>query len=263
MKKVLVASFQRSGTHFLINTLASNFAGIEDGWVDVVHGKENKWVKDVEPGNLREKIREQLIDVYPGVDMRKCVKTHFQAYFFEQFWDEVCEHYEVFYIVRDPRDAMAACYNYYNRTKYEIFVQETDFSKFLRAELWDVETETQPFSYSHVKPRNIVDKWQKHVLSWLPYRGRGVTFVHFSDLKNHLPGVIEGIEKRTSLRRENKEVVEVTIGDSRYRPDFSDPGLARGRIGAWRDYFQPGDLEFLEAHLLEDVKKVAMRDGEE
>jgi hypothetical protein len=30
MKKVLIASFQRSGTHFLINNLTTNFLGVEN-----------------------------------------------------------------------------------------------------------------------------------------------------------------------------------------------------------------------------------------
>lgn len=262
MKKVLVASFQRSGTHFLINTLASNFAGIEDGWVDVVHAEDNKWVKGLKPGNLCEKIREQLIEVYPDSEIRQCVKTHFQAYFFERIMDQLRERYELLYIVRDPRDTIAACYNYYNKTNYEVFVRESDFSKFLRAELWDVRTETQPYSYSYVKPKNILDKWQKHLLSWLPYRDNGVTFVHFSDLKNDLKGVIEEIEKKTSLRRQNESVTEVTIADTRYRPDFDDSSLERGRIGAWRNYFKPEDLKFLQSQLLDEVKKVALRGDE-
>ena len=263
MKKVLVVSFQRSGTHFLINTLASNFAGIEDGWVDVVHAEDNKWVKDLKPENLHDKIREQVIDLYPESEMQQCLKTHYQAYFFERFWSELREHYHIVYILRDPRDVMVACYNYYNKTNYEVFVRESDFSKFLRAELWDVRTETQPFSYSLVKPKDIVDKWQKHVLSWLPYRDRGVTFVHFTDLKNNLEGVIGEIESQTSLQRKNDELTAVTIEDSRYRPDFKDDKLARGRIGAWRDYFKPEDLEFLESQLLNEIKKVALRDEDE
>jgi len=259
MKKVMVASFQRSGTHFLINTLASNFAGLEDGWVDVVHAEDNKWVKDLKPDNLREKIREQLIELYPESDMRQCVKTHYQAYFFQQFWDELCERYDLFYIVRDPRDTLAACFNYYNKTNYEVFIKEEDFSKFLRADLRDVRTETQPYSYSFIKPRNIVDKWQQHLISWLPYRDKGVTFVHFSDLKNDLAGVLREIGVKTSLRQEKGEVTPVTINDSRYRPDFNDAELNRGRIGAWRDYFESDDLEFLESQLLDEVKEVAFR----
>ncbi len=260
MKKVLVASFQRSGTHFLINTLASNFAGIADGWIDVVHAEDNKWVKGLTADNLCEKIREQLIDIYPEHELQQCVKTHFQAYFFERFWDELCERYHIIYIVRDPRDTIAACYNYYNKTNYEVFVREADFSKFLRAELWDVRTETQPYSYSYVKPRDIIDKWQKHLISWLPYRDRGVTFVHFSDLKNDLEGVIKKIESQTSLRRKSADLTEVTIEDSRYRPDFKDSDLSRGLIGAWCDYFKLEDLDFVECRLLQEVKQLAWRD---
>ena len=149
MKKLIIASFQRSGTHFLINNMSTNFMDIEDGWIDVLHGKNNRWVAGVNRINFRDKIWEQLC-AYHQSPMRKCMKTHFQMYFFERMLDSILEKYDVLYIVRDPRDVMVACFNYYNQTNFESFIKESVFATFLRAELWDVRTETQPFSYSHV-----------------------------------------------------------------------------------------------------------------
>lgn len=252
-KKTFVASFQRSGTHFLINTLASNFENIEDGWVDVVHSPKNCWVSGLNRRNLREKIREQLLERYFPHPTRKCLKTHYQAYFFERHMAEILEKYNILYMTRDPRDVLVACFHYYNRTRFERFIQEPNFSSFIRKSLWDVRSETSPLSYSYVKPCNIVDKLNKHILSWLSHKDRGVTFVRFSELKNQLIETLRGIERRTALKLK-PTIVEVSISDRRYRPDYHDGAVPRGQVGMWKDYFSAEDLAFVDQMLSNDVK---------
>jgi hypothetical protein len=254
MKKVLIASFQRSGTHFLINNMATNFAGIEDGWFDVVHGKENRWVKDVNRRNIRDKIREQLVDVYYKATTTKCLKTHYQMYFFERHLDSICDKYDILYVVRDPRDTMVACFHYYNNTNYELFVKEPVFSKFIRTELWETQTERQPFSYSYVKPRNIVDKWNKHVLSWLHYKDKGVVFVKFSELKSCLQKTLTYIQSKTSQSL-RPSISAIPLEDKRYRPDFCVSGIKRGEVGIWKQYFTEEDSLYLDQTLSADTKQ--------
>lgn len=253
MKKVIVASFQRSGTHFLINNLITNFEGFELGWVDVFNSRLRQAAAEAKTVDFRERIWDQLRTYYP-LPKRQCVKTHYQMYFFEPWLEAILEMYDIIYVVRDPRDTMVACYHYYNQTSYEPFVKEPVFSKFLRAELGKVETETDPYSYSLVKPRNIVDKWHKHVLSWLPYQDKGVLFVKFSDLKFNLQETLRRIEKKTSQRL--KPVIqEVLLNDSRVRPDFKLEGIRRGEVGVWRDYFSDDDQKFLSQTLSEPVRQ--------
>jgi hypothetical protein len=255
MKKVIVVSFQRSGTHFLINNLSTNFIGIEDGWVDIIHGNKNHWVEDVNGRNLKEKIREQLLIAYYPSSVTKCLKTHYQAYFFERYLSEYLEKYDIFYIIRDPHDVMVACYHYYNNTQFENFIKEPDFSKFLRTELWDVVTETQPFSYSYVKPRNIVDKWYKHVLSWLPYKDKGVTFLRFCDLKTQPEQTLRYIAFHSQQLL--KEILQpITVKDKRYRPDFQKSDLERGGIEVWKAYFKKDDLQFFNNIIPEHIRNM-------
>jgi hypothetical protein len=252
VKKVIIASFQRSGTHFLLNNLATNFIGVEDGWGDILNNDLKRSLGDAERLDFRDKIWEQL-RAYHQTPMRRPLKTHFQMYFFERWLGAIMEEYDVFYMVRDPRDTMVACFNFYNHTHFEPFIKEPVFSKFLRADLRSVKTETDPFSYSHVKPRNIVDKWNNHVLSWLPYRDRGVVFVKFSDLKFRLRETLEFIESKTSQRLK-PAIQPVSVTDKRLRPDFKLAGLRRGEVGIWREYFSPGDLQFVEQTLSEQTK---------
>jgi hypothetical protein len=253
MKKVIIASFQRSGTHFLINNLATNFTGVEDGWVDLLNRELRNSLSEAERLDFRETIWNQL-RAYQQTPTRRCVKTHFQMYFLERRLAAILEQYDVLYVVRDPRDTMVACFNYYNQTNFEPFIKEPVFSKFLRADLGAVKTETDPFSYSQVKPRNIVDKWNNHVLSWLPYRDQGVVFVKFSDLKFRLRETLESIAAKTSQRLK-PTLQPVLVGDQRVRPDFKLAGFRRGEPGVWREYFSAEDLKFVAQTLSEQTKQ--------
>lgn len=253
MKKVIIASFQRSGTHFLINNMATNFLGIENGWVDIFDSNVKRSVGESSPVDINEKIWEQL-RAYSPTPMRRCVKTHFQMYFFEPRLEAILEKYDVLYVVRDPRDTLVACYHYYNLTRYEPFIQEPNFSKFLRASLSGVKTETDRFSYSYVKPQNIVDKWNQHVLSWLPGRAKGVRFVKFSDLKYRLPSTLQNIAAKTSQQLK-PAIQEIPISDQRVRPDFKLAGYQRGAVGNWREYFSEDDLQFVNQTLAEPTKQ--------
>jgi hypothetical protein len=207
------------------------------------------------PCNLKEKIYEHFFKVYYPNHSKKCLKTHYQAYFFEPFLEEIVEKYDIFCMVRDPRDVMVASYHYYNNTNFERFIKESDFFQFLRKELWDVQAETQPFSYSRVKPRNIVDKWSNHVLSWLPYKDKGATFIRFYDLKTHFEQTPQYIVSRSQQRL--KEIIQpVTVEDKRYRTDLKKPGLERGSVGSWIEYFTKDDLRFLEDIIPEKIRKI-------
>lgn len=260
MKKIIVASFQRSGTHFLINNLATNFARVGNGWVDIVRGRPNRWVSDVNRRNLQEKIREQLVDSYASSRIRRCVKTHYQCYYLEKHLDEILEKYDILYAIRDPRDLMVSCFHFYNNTNFEGFIKDDNLSSFIRRDLWRARSERNPFSYSYAKPRHIVDKWQKHVLSWLPYKGRGVTFVHYADLKRKHAETLKAIESATSQKL-NSTITEVSLSDKRYRPDYKDSKVQRAQVGGWKTTLSPADVEFIDGWLLNDVKAVSYRDS--
>ncbi len=247
-KKILVVSFQRSGTHFLINTISDNIEGVDRGWVDVINTTGNKWVNSVTPDNLPSKIREQLIEKYYPHEMSRCVKTHYQGSVFEKNIDEILKYYDIFYIIRDPRDNMVSCYNFYNKTNFEDFIKEPDFSKFIRKDISSARTETQPFSYSIKKANNIVKKWYQHVNSWIKLKEKGVHFIKYEDLKYDFEKTMKQIEE-VSSQKLKKTLVQVPLSDERYRPDYKSPLVKRGEVGTWKDYFNFSDLQWLKNNL--------------
>jgi hypothetical protein len=141
-------------------------------------------------------------------------------------------------------------------TNYENFIKENDFRQFIRKDVRAAESETSEYSFSIIKAKNIIDKWCKHVESWMRYKDRGVTFVSFGDLKYDLGSTLRMIEARSSQRLK-RWIQAVTVEDQRYRPDFRVPGLKRGEVGIWKEYFQPEDVSFLESIVPAGIRQLS------
>ena len=94
-KKAAVISHERSGTHFLMNTLALNFGYLAKPW----------WNFDFELGlnfHSFDNLYEYLKQVHdrPVINV---LKSHHHMDFFQEFIDYVTSQFHIFYIYRDPR----------------------------------------------------------------------------------------------------------------------------------------------------------------
>jgi hypothetical protein len=94
-KKALVVSHERSGTHFLMNTLAANFGYVARPWLNF----------DFELG-LNFHAPSALRAFFGGLHGRpvlNVVKSHHAAGFYAEILGDLLEQFHVFYVVRDPR----------------------------------------------------------------------------------------------------------------------------------------------------------------
>ena len=99
MKNILVVGHERSGTHFLINTIALNYPYYSNYEISVL-------------GDTQE--LRQIFEWYYSKNERRIFKSHHQFYFFFPFFEELLRHFHIFYIVRDGRDVLTSCFHYYN-----------------------------------------------------------------------------------------------------------------------------------------------------
>ena len=175
MKNIVVVSHERSGTHFLINTIIKNF-GYSDGWIDFP--RFNKMPNDC--GKVK------AFCVGHGRDNR-VFKTHHQVGFFESYMDDFLKYFTVFYIVRDPRDVGVSCFYYFNKHNNDFPVTKSVGDLLLRV---------KPYKYawdsgrSIVKSETLVDRWALHVSGW---NRHNVHLIKFSDLKRNFSNVVRKI----------------------------------------------------------------------
>ena len=213
-KNILVVSHERSGTHFLINTIARNFPPYSNDDLSV----------SGDGGSLRENLRKYYIN-----KEKRIFKSHHQAEYFLPFLDELLEHFHIFYIVRDGRDTITSCYHYYNQQSDDISPKSATISELLKKP-------ADP-RYCLTESTNIVQRWAVHVEGWLKLRDK-ITIVNYEDLSLHFEESLINIGHSLQMN----PVSEHT------RPTLQDWGVLprKGIVGDWKNHFTSNDLRFFD-----------------
>jgi Sulfotransferase domain len=180
---VLVVSHERSGTHFLMNSLAACYAYVSQPRVDF----------DMPTENLlhhfsRQELRDKLVDV-AARPIANIVKSHHVADFFAGELGPLTERYVIFYIYRNPVDVMLSFWRYMFRFHpWEnpgpqvadplTFSRATPFGRMLRYQ-------TEPSA-------NVLERWAKHVQGWRVTAETfpGIRLVRYEDLDTRYEATI-------------------------------------------------------------------------
>ena len=104
-KKILVASHERSGTHFLINTIAENF-GYSPNQIDIDHAHGYS-LNDPQAS-------KNLLSAYKNQNTALILKSHHSYPIVEYLMSDILDEFHIFYIVRDGRDVMTSFWRYLN-----------------------------------------------------------------------------------------------------------------------------------------------------
>jgi hypothetical protein len=183
---VMVVSHERSGTHFLMNSLARGFGYASRPWIDLDyhHLPLNFHYPPSIAAALEMLAAERIASV---------VKSHHVVNFFDGVLDRVLDRIVIFYIHRDPVDVMLSFWRFIHRWQWHEGPKCVDPVAFAAAQ-----PEGQLMRYQTHQCRNMLDRWGKHVMGWheaAQYRPRlrlvpyaalrdnyGTTISSFSDL---------------------------------------------------------------------------------
>lgn len=220
MKPILVISHERSGTHFLINTLAFNF-GYPERPVNVPQNEPQ--------ASFFEEYRNSLV----------VLKSHHHLKLLPL---EVLKYFYVFYVLRDGRDVMTSCWTYFNRSPKEIFPHTKTVGDLLR-----MDVSSWPFSLGYSPPsRNLAERWANHVESW--YSVPGLCLVRFEDLLLHFEDTVSRLSRFIQLPT-TKPLRKPTLQDFCVAP-------WRGTIGTWKEFFTTEDLNFFLSYAGETLLRI-------
>ena len=241
---VYIISHERSGTHFLINTLLLNACvrrgygfGVGAGW-----GRHNigEWFGPYDQPERRFSHIEAVNSRWNELPRRASViKSHCDRRLFEAKYLPA----PVVYIYRDPRDTLVSWYHYFNQDRfYRIhpFIEDhrcSSFSEFIRRPVSDF----LKWNYS-LEPAfsNVVERWAVHVKGWLTSRDDDVVLVRFRDMKSDPREVTRRIASHVGIRS---------------RARFRHAGLMasesmlprKGLSGDWRNTLSAEDEGFIRA----------------
>jgi hypothetical protein len=225
-KKILVISHERSGTHFLINTIAQCFDYLPQQ-IDLDNSQGIDWSN---PAMASSWMRQ-----FQGRFVANIFKSHHACPLLAPLLPELLDEYKVFYIQRDGRDVMTSFWIYLNRLAPGWGPRTRTIGEFMRATAAGGITQYQP-AQQHM---SMLQRWVAHVEGWnqldLP-----IHYISYEDLHTGHDDVLEKIAV----------ILEQPVV-SNTRPTLDSPSSLpwKGTIGAWKEFFTAEDREYFDQHI--------------
>lgn len=232
---VMVASHQRSGTHFLMNALAAEFGFVAQPFhsVDANQLKINFF----HPQHLASFFVRNA-----DRNVATLRKTHYQFAFFEQEIDRILRHVDIFYVYRDPRDVLHSYRHFLNHLPWFAGPKIEEPGDFIRAMPAGAMLRHQ----YHQLP-NMLKRWQVHVEGWLAgaETHRGIHPIRYEDLRDRYDGVLDAIAERHGWVRQRRP--RPGKDSERLRKSWADPST---------DRYSNDDLRFFDSEIGDTMRRL-------
>ncbi|TPW17031.1 MAG: hypothetical protein FD130_819 [Halothiobacillaceae bacterium] len=226
-KKACVVSHERSGTHFLMNTLALNFGYVSEPW----------WNLDYETGlnfyshrNIERYLRQAHNQPVPNI-----LKTHHHVDFFSETLDYLTDQFHVYYIYRDPQDVMCSFWRMLRGLSWSEGPKTETVGEFMRAA-----PSGGLMRYQQNQASNMLQRWRSHVEGWLAeaegyYSGR-IFIVRYEDLNKNFNQTVSVIGQ--SMGRDAQNI-------RRPAKDKNVVAAGKGTTESYQNIFTNEDHQFV------------------
>jgi Sulfotransferase domain len=239
-RPALVISHERSGTHFLMNTLALNFG--YRPFVDL----------DERPDFNPRSTPQLLAFLLAGWPPQMVLKSHHPADLLPPL-ALLAEVFEVFYVLRDPRDVLLSFWRYVsavNASGLDGGPQVATLGEFLRAA-----PAGSMLRYQRRPASTMVERWRLHVEGWtaaaerLPGR---LKLVRYDDLDERFAATVARLA----------DALGCSVGEARRPSHHENVVLAGpGGSGRHRALLTAEDQAFVGATAGETMRRVGFTPG--
>lgn len=188
-KKVIVVSHERSGTHFLMNSIEENFSYLAHPRIDLDVNLAINFYSRSQPIFF-------LMKTLHDKGVRNIFKSHHDADQLGPLLHYLSSQYHVFYIYRDPRDVMASFWRFINgcNANENAGPSAKSVGAFMRAA-----PQGAMMRYQSQQAPTVLDRWKAHVEGWigLPSPARDhVVFVSYESLHFRFAETMQRIAAR-------------------------------------------------------------------
>ena len=218
----MVISHERSGTHFLINTLAK-ILGLSNVQQDLHLTESNEnYYSEQYVNDVQEHLK--TLSLVP----KTIIKSHHHNDFFKNF--DFKEHnITPFYIYRDPRDVLVSCHHYFNSHRPQIESQTFPYSASPTELAFGIKPTQYKFdsAYSYHRNETMLERWCNHTGPFI--EDERFIKIKYEDLNLRFEETCEDIGK--------------TIGYNlapASKPNLSERTVSarKGIVGDWKNYFK-------------------------
>lgn len=235
-KKILVVSHERSGTHFLIDSIAANNKNLSNKQIDFY--VEN-YLPVSEPKLISYKNSLQKeISSYFGASSNRIFKSHHDVKFFDGILPTLKKEFDILYIKRNALDTLTSCYHYYAFHPHVDF----PFSKNIDDFLFNVKPyrHLSDSAYSFNKSENNILRWVNHTEGW---ERAGVHVVNYDSLNSNFQYEIKSAFK--ALKLESPLYY--------HRPSLGGVAPRKGVVGDYKTLFSTEQIQKANKLLKERV----------
>lgn len=237
-KKVAVVGHERSGTHFLMNTLALNFGYLSKPW----------WNFDFElclnfhsSGHLITYLK-QVYDK-PVINI---LKSHHPIDFFSEFLDNFANQFHIFYIYRDPRDVMVSFWKLINGLPWDEGPKKKTVGEFIRSA-----PSGAMMRFQKRQELTILHRWKCHIEGWVKLaeerEEKGIYLLKYEDLNNDFEETVRNIGKYVKLN------ISTPV---RPNVNYNVIGTGKGVIGTHREFMNGEDESFINEKIGDTIKRL-------
>ncbi len=177
---VVVVSHERSGTHFLINSLGKAFGYLHDDWVDLDwHAVPINYFSAQNLQNFWAQLRDRRI--------ANPFKSHHEAEIMRPAIEQLMEAAVVLYVYREPWAVMQSVQRLFNRYTWHEGPCRESPSALMRAQ-----PEGHMMRYQMSQYPSLLHRWHNHVSGWMDLAERypGITPVRYESLRDDYAGQI-------------------------------------------------------------------------
>ena len=220
-KKILIVSHERSGTHFLINTIAQSF-GYLPNQIDLDRSQ------NVNFRNL--KMARNWLNQFQGRFVANIFKAHHAYPILSPLLPHLSEEFHVFYVRRDGRDVMTSFWTYLNRLAPGWGPQTRTVGEFMRTTAKGGITQYQADQIE----MTMLQRWVEHVDGWTRFRPP-VHYVAYEKLHGQYTDTVDRIAGILGQPAVSKD-----------RPTLESPSSLpwRGEVGTWKEFLSESDCEY-------------------
>ena len=236
-KKVAVFSHERSGTHFLMNSIAQNFSYRSHPWWNFDQNLNLNFRKPAEIRTYFEDLEDQAI--------LNILKSHHAVEFVAPVLEYLSAHFHLFYIYRDPRDVMLSFRKLVDHLEWYQGPDCSSIGNFIRSA-----PEGAMLRYQQQSAPNLLRRWANHVDGWLD-------FIEAHPHLPILPIAYEDLNLRfeATMQKVARFLNQPCTDIQRPSPYYKVILAGAGKVGNYKKELNEVDQQYILAQVEETIKR--------
>lgn len=206
---IVICSHERSGTHFLMNSVAENFPYVAEPWLDFDLIPLGSFINFFSQKHVSQ-FFDNMCSIKNGNEINRLasiIKSHHESDFFAQAFAN--KNLRFIYMYRNPADTLISFWKFLHRWNWhEGRVAETPL------EFASCAPEGQMMRYQYRTYVTCFDRWANHVLGWKKAsdRNSSIMLVQYEKLKHNFSGVMKNVSEFLEIEPEHDDFREPDSG---------------------------------------------------